>query len=391
MKFKIMLTLLLVFFLKQLVFGEKPDEEKFKPTISPYLKVQFWNAYSEGIQSADGARTQERLASYFRRGRAGLKGNLLPEISYNLMVSFDYLAKDENLSTKGTANAGTFSIWSFYFTWKLNSENDWLNITGGYFLPHLSRESTNSPWSVSSLDKAETSCYLRQFVTGKTNGISPGINIGGMGKIGTPTLLYNLSCVNRQDKTSIQTESWSPVVLGHFMLNFGDDEFQKYKYTFSNNVLKKQKSATLGVGFSKQGETDAFESSSTIGADATIYLGGLKMDGEYYRLSRKNESKYNAECAMGRVGYNIFLKKNWILEPVAMYQVFKGDDNYSDASFFDGSDKITDLGVNLISKPKNIKVNLHYIFHDGDGTKNHYISDEETPGNYAVLGIQFTI
>ena len=378
-------------FLGKFVSGKEPDEEKFKPTISPYLKVQFWNAYSEGIQSADGTIAQERLASYFRRGRAGLKGNLLPEISYNLMVSFDYLAKDENLSTKGTANTGTFSIWSFYFTWKLNPKNDWLNITGGYFLPHLSRESTTTPWSVSSLDKAETSCYLRQFVTGKTNGICPGINIGGMGKIGVPTLLYNLSCVTRQDKTSIQTEYWSPVVLGHFMLNFGEDEFQKYKYTFSNNILKKQKSVTLGVGFSKQGKTDAFESSSTIGADATIYLGCLKMDGEYYLLSRDNESKYKAECMMGRVGYNIFLKKDWILEPIVMYQIFAGDNNYSDASFFDGSDKITDLGVNFISKPKNIKVNLHYIFHEGSGIKNHYISSGEKPGNYAVLGIQFMI
>ncbi len=390
MKFKITTAVLLITFFGKFVSGNESNEEKFKPTISPYLKVQFWNVYSEGIQSQE-ITTQSRVASYFRRGRAGLKGNLLPEISYDLMLSFDYLAKEQNISTKGTANTGTVSIWSFYFTWKLNQKNEWLNVTGGYFLPHLSRESATSPWSVSSLDKTETSCYLRQFVTGKTNGISPGINIGGMGKVGSSVLLYNVACVNRQDKTSIQTENWTPVVLGHVMLNFGDTEFLKYKYTFSNNILKKQKSATLGVGFSKQEKTDVFERSSTIGADATIYLGNLKMDGEYYRLSRENKSKYNAECVMGRVGYNIFLKKGWILEPVVMYESFSGDDNYSDASFFDGCDKITDLGINLISKPKNIKVNLHYIFHDGNGTKNHYINNDTWPGNYAVLGVQFLI
>ena len=390
MKFKIVVVMLLVLFPEKFVTGKEPEEEKFKPSISPYLKVQFWNAYSEGIQSADGTAAQERFTSYFRRGRAGLKGNLLPEISYDLMLSFDYLAKDENLSTKGTANTG-ISIWSFYFTWKLNPKNDWLNITGGYFLPHLSRESTTSPWTVSSLDKTETSCYLRQFVTGKTNGITTGINIGGLGKIGNPTLIYNVAGVNRQDRASIQTKYWSPVFLGHVMLNLGDTEFQSYKYTFSNNILRRQKSATLGIGFSKQGKTDSFESSSTIGADATIYLGNLKMDGEYYRFLRKNESKYNAKCIMGRVSSNVFLKKDWILEPVVMYQIFSGDKNYMDASFFDGNDKMTDLGVNLISKSKSIKLNLHYVFHDGDGTKNHYINNNIKPGNYGVLGIQFTI
>jgi len=390
MKFKIAATMLMVPFFGKYVLGTETQEEKFKPTISPYLKVQFWNVYSEGVRSPEEI-TQSRLASYFRRGRAGLAGNLLPNVNYNLMLTFDYLAKDENLSTKGSSNTGTVNVWSFYFTWKLSQENDWLNVTGGYFLPHLSRESTTSPWTVSSLDKSETSCYLRQFVTGKTNGISPGINIGGTGKIGIPTLLYNVACVNRQDKTSIQAANGSPAFLGHLMVNFGDAEFQKYKYTFSNNILRTQTSATFGFGFSKQGKTDVFESSSTIGADATIYLGSLKMDGEYYRLSRKNESKYNAECVMGRLACNIFLKKNWVLEPVVMFESFSGDDNYSDSSFFDGRDQITDLGVNLISKPKNIKVNLHYVFHDGDGTINHYISDGATPGNYAVLGIQFII
>lgn len=389
MKLMFATIIIFVFFLG-VVEGKETNEEKFKPTITPYLKVQFWNVLSEGVHSNDNV-AQNRLVSYFRRGRAGLKGNLLPEFSYDLMLTFDYLAKDENLSTKGTANTGSVSVWSFYFTWNLIPENDWLNVTGGYFLPHLSRESTTSAWYVSSLDKTETSCYLRQFVTGKTNGVSPGINIGGMGKIGKETAVYNLAYINRQDRSSIQTENWSPVILGHFMLNFGDAEFQKYTYTFSNNLLRKQTSATIGLGFSTQGQTDAFKSSSTFGADATIYLGSLKMDGEFYRLFKKNELKYSADCFTAKIGYNIFMKQGWVLEPAAMFEIFSGGRNYSDASFFDGKDKITDLGLNLISKQRNIKLNLHYVFHDGEGVKNHYINNGTYPGNYVVFGIQFTI
>lgn len=390
MKLKIAFTFVCVSFFMKMVSGEETKEEKFKPTITPYLKVQFWNVLSEGITSTDQV-AQNRLVSYFRRGRAGLKGNLLPEISYDLMLSMDYLAKDENISTKGNVNTGSISVWSFYFTWKLNYENDWFNITGGYFLPHLSRESATSPWYVSSLDKSKTSCYLRQFVAGKTNGIMPGINIGGLGKIGKQTVVYNIAYANRQDKIGIQTQNWSPVVLGHFMLNFGDAEFQKYKYTFSNNLLKRQTSATFGLGFSTQGETDVYKSSSTFGADVMVYIGSLKIDGEYYRLLRKNETLYHANSWMGRMGYNIFLKKGWVLEPTVMFESFSGGDNYSDASFFDGKDQISDIGLNLISIPKNIKVNLHYFIHNGEGVKNHYNSNGTTPGNYTVLGIQFMI
>ena len=175
------------------------------------------------------------------------------------------------------------------------------------------------------------------------------------------------------------------------MLNFGDSEFSKYKYTFSNNLLRKQTSATFGLGFSTQGKTDVFKSSSTLGADATIYLGNLKIDGEFYRLFRKNELNYSADCFFGRIGYNVFLKNNWVLEPTTMYEMFSGGENYSEASFFNGKDQILDLGINLISVKRNVKLNLHYVFHEGEGTKNHYINNNSHPGNYAVLGIQYII
>jgi len=389
MKFKGIL-LILLFAALVATAGKTVQEKPFKPTITPYLKVQFWNVASQGV-TTDDTEASDRFASFFRRGRLGVKGNFLPELSYDVMLSFDNLAKDGYSSTKGVVNAGAIALWSAYFTYDLLPENNWLNITGGYFLPHLSRESTTSPWTTSSLDKTENSCYLRQFVTGKANGISPGINLGGLGDLGKQTLIYNISIINRQDAVSIMETNWSPVFLGHFMLNFGDKEFSNYKYCFSNNLLKKQTSITFGVGFSSQGKTDAFKSSQSVSADATVYLGHLKIDGEYSRLMRKNNLEYNADCFMIRTGYNIFLKKDWVLEPTAMFEKFSGDDNFEDVSFFDGSDKKLDIGINLISDRKKVKVNLHYVYHDGDGTTNRYIKNKTFPGDYIALGLQLLI
>nr|WP_319272642.1 porin [uncultured Draconibacterium sp.] len=389
MKFKGILILLLFAGLVATA-GKTVQAKPFKPTITPYVKVQFWNVFSQGV-TTDDEDAADRFASYFRRGRLGVKGNVLPEMSYDIMLAFDNLAKDGYSSTKGVVNAGAVALWSAYFTYDVLPESDWLNVTGGYFLPHLSRESTTSPWTTSSLDKTENSCYLRQFVTGKANGISPGINLGGLGEVGKQRFIYNISIINRQDAVSIMETNWSPVLLGHFMLNFGDKEFSKYKYCFSNNLLKKQTSATFGVGFSTQGKTDIFESTQTVSADATIYLGQLKIDGEYNHLIRENNFEYNANCFMVRTGYNIFLKKDWVLEPTAMFEKFSGDENFEDVSFFDGTDTKLDFGINLIAAKKKVKVNLHYVYHDGDGIKNRYIKNTTYPGNYISLGLQLII
>nr|WP_319510544.1 porin [uncultured Draconibacterium sp.] len=389
MKFKVILISLLFAGLVATA-GKTVQEKPFKPTITPYLKVQFWNVVSQGV-TIDEAEAADRFASYFRRGRLGVKGNVLPELSYDVMLAFDNLAKDGYSSTKGVVNAGAVALWSAYFTYDLLPESDWLNVTGGYFLPHLSRESTTSPWTTSSLDKTENSCYLRQFVTGKANGISPGINLGGLGEVGKQRFIYNISIINRQDAVSIMETNWSPVLLGHFMLNFGDEEFSRYKYCFSNNLLKKRTSATIGVGFSTQGKTDVFNSTQSVSADATIYLGHLKIDGEYNHLIRKNNLEYNANCFMVRTGYNIFLKKDWVLEPTAMFEKFSGDENFKDVSFFDGTDTKLDVGVNLITAKNKVKVNLHYVYHDGDGVKNRFIKNTTYPGNYISLGLQLII
>ena len=364
---------------------EDPDKE-FKPSIIPYLNVQFWNVYSGSVQTSE-SELAEQMAFYFRRIRPGIKGEVLPGFSYNLMLTLDYLGIPENISTKGKAPGGV-NVWSFYMTYKLSKTTGWFNLTGGYFLPHVSRESTTSPWTVSSLDKAEMSNYIRYFVTGKNNGVAPGINLGGTGKVGKSWLVYNLAVVNRQDATSIQAKEWSPVTMGHAMINFGAPELKKYKYTFSNNQLRKQTSFSLGAGFSKQGKTDVFESSGTYGFDMLAYLGGLKVDGEYYRLLRKTDEQYKATCLMGRLSYNFFLKNGLVLEPVIMYEQFLGDNT---GAYFDGKDKRLDLGVNLISIARKVKLNFHFVFTDGEGENNRYIKDGRHPGNYAVLGMQFQI
>ncbi|MFV0592372.1 MAG: porin [Draconibacterium sp.] len=384
MKLKFTVTLVCISFAVKFVSAEERDDE-FKPTITSYLNVQFWNAFSESVQTTDG-ELAARSAFYFRRIRPGIKGEVLPRLSYNLMLTLDYLGIPENISLKGKAPGGV-NVWSFCMTYKVG-KSDWLNVTGGYFLPHISREATTSPWTVSSLDKAETSNYLRYFVTGKANGVAPGINIGGTGKAGKSFLTYNFAMVNRQDATSIQTEQWSPVFMGHGMITFGAPELKKYKFTFSNNQLRKQTSLSLGAGFSKQGQTDTFKSSGTYSFDLMAYFGSLKIDGEVDRLVRKTSEKYEASCLMGRMSYNIFLKKGLVLEPTVMYEHFTGDDT---GAYFDGKDSRLDLGINLISIVRKVKLNLHYVLFDGEGENNRYVKNGRYPGNYAVLGLQFQI
>lgn len=389
---KLNLSILSIVFLlcTEQVLASDEKENNFNPTITPFLEIQFWNVVSEGTIS-ETETSANRYAAYFRRGRFGVKGKVLPELSYSLMLAMDNLGKEGYSSTKGAVNLGVISVWSASFTYKIYGANDWFNFTGGYFLPHLSRESTTNPWSVSSLDKAENSCYIRQFVTGKANGVCPGINLGGTGKVGKSVFLYNGAIINRQGAISNMNENWSPVFLGHAMINFGAAEFSKYKFCFSNNILKKQKSITLGLGASTQGKIDVFQSSQSFSADVTVYLGGLKINTEFNHLYRKNELEYRANCFMARAAYIFFLKKNWILEPTLMYEKFRGDDNYEDASFFDGSDEKLDFGVNLISAQKKIKVNLHYVVHEGTGVENRYIKNTKYSGDYVVLGLQFLI
>ena len=380
----------IVFFSMVNFLANAQETKEFKPSINPYLNVQFWNVYSTGYSLGE-EDYANRISPYFRRGRAGLKGKLDPSLSYNLMLYFDYLAKDPYLSSKGTPNTGTIGVWSANITWKMSKITDAIHITFGTFLPYISRESVTNPWTTSSLDKAETSCYLRQFVTGKTNGICPGINIGGLLKLHKSLLNYNLAIVNRQDKTSISKTEWSPVLNGHVMLNLGDPEWKSYKYSINNNNYKIQKSLTIGFGASNQGKTDAFKNSSSISANFMAYYNYIKIDGSYSKLIRKAGSNYKAHCYSIRGAANIPITKGWIIEPQFMWDCFKGDANYSDASFFDGTDHIVDSGVNAISGNKKIKIGLHHIMHSGNGTKNHFISADKSLGNYACLAIQLKI
>ena len=178
----------------------------------------------------------------------------------------------------------------------------------------------------------------------KTNGICPGINIGGLLKLHKSLLNYNLAIVNRQDKTSISKTEWSPVLNGHVMLNLGDPEWKSYKYSINNNNYKIQKSLTIGFGASNQGKTDAFKNSSSISANFMAYYNYIKIDGSYSKLIRKAGSNYKAHCYSIRGAANIPITKGWIIEPQFMWDCFKGDANYSDASFFDGTDHIVDSG-----------------------------------------------
>ena len=388
---KYTITILVLLIATYSAFCFNPDEKEFKPSIKPYLNLQVWNIYSSGNMK-NGEEVQNRFVSYFRRGRFGAKGYFAPTISFNAQFYFDYLAKDADVASKGTPNASTIGVWSANIIWKVFENSEFLYLTGGTFLPQISRESVTTPWSVSSLDKAETSCYLRQFITGKTNGICPGVNAGGLINIASRfQMVYNVAVVNRQDKTSIMVNNWSPVVLGRVEFVLGDPENNGYKYGISPVPDNKNKNLILGLGSSGQGETDAFKKSSTLGADLSMSYNFFKIESSYFKLFRKNISDYQGNNFCFKMSSAITIQNKWIFQPAFMFDWFKGDAGYSDAMFFDGTDRLFDFGINAWNPSQKIKIGLHYLNHSGNGTSNHFISSGAKPGDYCCLSVQLQI
>ena len=85
------------------------------------------------------------------------------------------------------------AVWHAFATVKLMPDNESLNLTVGEYLPQLSRECATSLFTLTSIEKGTSASYLRKFLLGKTNGIQPGMMLGGL--LNTPMpVLYHVGC-----------------------------------------------------------------------------------------------------------------------------------------------------------------------------------------------------
>lgn len=361
-----------------------------KPTVDPFISVQLWNTASFKQQSS-GITVDNRYSCYFRRLRFGLKGYAYERLRYQLMLTADNLGKDELTSTAFVSTGGAVKIWSAFATYQLFELSQICFISSGYMLPQMSRESVSKPWTMSSFDKQETSCYLRYFATGKNNGISPGINIGGIINTDPVGILYNVSTLNNQYGKSSQGAQYHPLFLGQTILMFGDREFKTYGYTLDANNLKYMRSYSLGASFSYQGACDYFVENYSVSGNVKIQFDGLHLVAEYSEMHRRTTSEclVQAKTFSLRTGYNIRIKSN-ILEPSVQYSQFYGEE--SNSEFFTGKDALLDYGLNYWILKKNFKLNAHFMKSEGDGENRSFsVINGLSRGSMLGLGIQFMI
>lgn len=332
------------------------EEEPDKVSIQPFLNFQLW-----GLNQHYQSETEDlnQMLMLFRRGRFGANAKVGKQWKMQVQFGFDGLGLVSTDSAKQSVNyQNALNIWSIQVQYKvfMHSEAMYLNV--GYILPHLSRESVTSPWNVASLDKMRSSVALRYFVTGKTNGISPGITVGGL--LIHKKLYYSAAIMPNAFYTAQQTQTQSPLLLGHVLFSLFGNEFDTYKYVLPTSGYEQNFGITLGLGGSYQGETVAFGSNTTIGCNALMVFHNFKVDAEYYALFRNNNgNEFNGYTYHIRASHTQAIRKANIQTSLAFWE-YNCDKNLYNTST--NNENGLGAGVDYIPNKTPIKVGIHYTY-----------------------------
>ena len=336
-------------------------EKAFKPNIA----FETWGTYNIA-KGENASETANRFDVSFRRLRLGASGNPYPWLNYTFYFYMDRQGEDDYAFTKGSY--GGIGIWNAFITAKLFKDSDLLNLHAGYFWAAVSREYNTSPWAVSSYDKTQTAWYLRNFVTGKGNGIESGIALGGLKNFEGFGMIYRIGTYEPQKY--ISAEKGSRLFTGRIMFSIGEPEQNNYKYMLSGNQWGKRKGVTFGFGASTQSngaltDTSFWNNSSTFGADILIDYKSLRIDGEYFFLKRTAGymNNFNGTEFHFRGSYLINFHKTFV-EPSFTYQKYDGDGNKSLYKYI-GIDETYDFGVNWYLDKQKLKLALHYVLQQG--------------------------
>lgn len=355
--------------------------------------VQSWSvaSFRESRQLSPGQaleRIDNRLNVYLRRARLGFSGEPYGGLRYQLSLAYDNLGKDDFSAAVGRENMATFGVLDAFLTWRI-SRKDWLHLSAGYFRPQIGRESITSAFQVNSYEKSISQTYLRQHLVGQSNGRSNGISIGGQWR-NTPnfTINYTLGFFNTPRHSGAK---WAALYTGRLLLMFGEPESVSYQLNHKANYFGKRQGFSIALVGSQQGVTERFEQSQTVGLDVLLNLGQFNFSGEWHWLRRQLGQRWlENQTGFARMGYNIILLKKYVLEPSLMISLMRGRaDIGSETGFFSGNDEVIDVGINWYLAEQKLKLNLHYVWQNGDA--NSLISDGQTfrHGNYSGLGLQF--
>lgn len=354
----------------------KPDS-LFK-YVQPFASVQLWAVYTmdEQLQLTENGpleHVEDRLNFLTRRARIGFKGKPYKGLSYVLNIQYDNLGKDRFGAIRGGVNSGTLGILDAFVTYKLSGKTDLFHLTAGYFHPQFSRECITGDMNVNAFDKSPLQGYVRGHITGKSYGRTTGLNLGGSQQVGLLTMGYNLSLCNNNTTAAEDTETagkfWSPLIVERVTFSIGDPDKKSYSMMYeANNYFNERKGITVGFNSSRQGRTDSFSSNSFAGVDVMLNYGGLNLDAEGARLSRRVEGQhYEMTTWQIRGGYNIIVAKKVFLEPVVMFMHFDGDPGAT----AEGLEEMVDVGVNWYLNKRNLKLTLHYLKQKGFGNNGY--------------------
>lgn len=349
----------------------------------PIVAMEAWATYSSGEE--DGMdQCDERSDVYLRRFRFGASGQPYSFLKYSFMLHFDRIGEDEFAATKGSYNG--VGLWNAYTTIKVLKNSELINVHLGYFWAAVSRDFMTAPWAIGSFDKSYSTYYLRHFITGRGNGITSGIALGGIQDFESSALSYRIGVYEPQ--AFVSAEHASRLYTGRLMWTLGDAEQTKYKYMLSGNSWSKRKGITFGLGGSTQKDgklTDAlfYDQSYTYGADVLISYGGLSIQGEYYVMERKAEAyeAFEGESLNIRACYNIRLKSTF-LEPCVSFDQYTSSGDAMLYKFI-GDDRTFDVGLNWYLNKDKLKVALHYVIQEGSVACNI--------GDYLGLAFQFRL
>lgn len=364
----------------ELSFFDLNKSEIFKPIAA----FELWTTYSMSEQSC-GKNFTKRGDFSFRRLRFGGSGSPYYWLNYSFQLHLDRLGEDANSSTKGSYGDKP-DIWNAFLTLKLLKKSDLLNIDAGYFWAAISREFSTSPWAVGSFDKSWANWYLRNFVTGKGNGIESGLGFGGIKNFGSFGISYRIGTYEPQAYTS-STYS-DRLYTERIMFSFGNPEQAKYSYLLSGNQWRKRNGVTIGLGLSTQengklSDSLYFERSMAYGGDILINIIGLHIDGEYFQMKRTAEKSKEFDGTEWhiRAGYTFATLKTFI-EPCISYDKYKGN-GVKGLFKYIGDDQTLDIGVNWYLNKDKLKLSLHYLNQDGSISPNI--------GDFIGLGFQFRL
>ncbi|WP_157974501.1 porin [Lewinella sp. IMCC34183] len=374
--------------------GAQQDSSRLTRLLAEYriktsIGLQLWSTYSAGMDVYDAAtgtytHADNRLNTQLRRSRFVFTGQPYERLQFNITAALDLVGHDLLSATEAAGNNAPspgFRLWNLWLQYRLSKQPDRLYLLTGYFLPPVGRESSTAALRSTSFEKAWSQNYLRRHLTGSGPGRASGLLLGGQWHAPDDDLhlTYEAALQNPTGQDYNGNSSginWSPLLSARLSVQLGDVESKTFTLLRRVNYFNQREGITLSLSAARQGETAAFGRMSTLGVEVLYSTAGFHLDGDYHFL-RRNVAGGNADTRTAartgylRLGYNLPLAQERILEPVVSYWFFRGPTS-PEAIFraqltrsFTGSDIGLDLGANLYLNA-NFKLSLFYAYRHGD-------------------------